>query len=237
MAELGIVYGAADFRLTPEGEYVFLEINPAGEFLFVEQGAGHPITTPWPVGSPSRSDQCCRWVTLLTDAGDGHLEGVGIGTDRAALHRDQVSDGGARLPARRDSYPHHHVPPSGERLIGDGEEGGGEQVGGGGCCVVGRDGGGTSGLRDRGLGRGEHDGGGVLEADVADLEDHGGAGRWARRGAGLANLNTHFHPPTVHLCTSARPRPGVAHPHTPSPFRLTWGWASLVVAEHLRSES
>lgn len=44
MAELGIVYGAADFRLTPEGEYVFLEINPAGEFLFVEQGAGHPIT-------------------------------------------------------------------------------------------------------------------------------------------------------------------------------------------------
>ena len=44
MAELGIVYGAADFRLTPEGEYVFLEINPAREFLFVEQGAGHPIT-------------------------------------------------------------------------------------------------------------------------------------------------------------------------------------------------
>jgi glutathione synthase/RimK-type ligase-like ATP-grasp enzyme len=44
MDRLGIVYGAVDFRLTPEGEYVFLEINPAGEFLFVEQGAGHPIT-------------------------------------------------------------------------------------------------------------------------------------------------------------------------------------------------
>lgn len=44
MAHFGIVYGAVDFRLTPEGELVFLEVNPAGEFLFVEHGAGHPIT-------------------------------------------------------------------------------------------------------------------------------------------------------------------------------------------------
>ncbi len=44
MSHFGIVYGGADFRLTSSGELVFLEINPAGEFLFVEQGAGHPIT-------------------------------------------------------------------------------------------------------------------------------------------------------------------------------------------------
>lgn len=44
MAELGLVYGAVDLRVTPEGEHVFLEINPAGEFLFSENGSGHRIT-------------------------------------------------------------------------------------------------------------------------------------------------------------------------------------------------
>lgn len=44
MAHFGIVYGGVDFRRTPEGEYVFLEVNPAGEFLFCEYGAGLPIT-------------------------------------------------------------------------------------------------------------------------------------------------------------------------------------------------
>jgi glutathione synthase/RimK-type ligase-like ATP-grasp enzyme len=40
---MGLEYGAIDLRLTPEGEYVFLEINPAGQFLYVEQAAGIPI--------------------------------------------------------------------------------------------------------------------------------------------------------------------------------------------------
>lgn len=44
MQRLGLVYGAIDLRLTPEGEYVFLEVNPAGEFLFAEHGSGLPIT-------------------------------------------------------------------------------------------------------------------------------------------------------------------------------------------------
>jgi glutathione synthase/RimK-type ligase-like ATP-grasp enzyme len=44
LARLGIVYGAIDLRLTPDGEYVFLEVNPAGEFLFAEAGTGLPIT-------------------------------------------------------------------------------------------------------------------------------------------------------------------------------------------------
>lgn len=41
---LGLEYGAADLRRTPDGEHVFLEINTAGEFLFVEQLTGLPIT-------------------------------------------------------------------------------------------------------------------------------------------------------------------------------------------------
>lgn len=44
MRRLGLVYGAIDLRRTPEGEYVFLEVNTAGEFLFVEERTGLPIS-------------------------------------------------------------------------------------------------------------------------------------------------------------------------------------------------
>jgi MvdD family ATP-grasp ribosomal peptide maturase len=38
-------YGAVDFILTPEGRYVFLEINPAGEFFWLEDSPGLPISS------------------------------------------------------------------------------------------------------------------------------------------------------------------------------------------------
>ncbi|MCD4665878.1 MAG: hypothetical protein K8R68_11465 [Bacteroidales bacterium] len=41
---LGLVYGAIDMRLTPDGQYVFLEINPSGQWLFIEQLTNQPIT-------------------------------------------------------------------------------------------------------------------------------------------------------------------------------------------------
>lgn len=44
MDRLELVYGAIDLRRTPEGEHVFLEVNTAGEFLFVEERTGLPIT-------------------------------------------------------------------------------------------------------------------------------------------------------------------------------------------------
>lgn len=37
MRELGIVFGCFDFIVTPEGRHVFLEINPMGQFLFLER--------------------------------------------------------------------------------------------------------------------------------------------------------------------------------------------------------
>ena len=43
MARLGLVYGAIDLRRTPDGAHVFLEINPAGQWLFVEDQTGQPI--------------------------------------------------------------------------------------------------------------------------------------------------------------------------------------------------
>jgi RimK-like ATP-grasp domain len=43
MRRLGLIYGAIDLRLTKDGRYVFLEINPAVQFLYVEQQTGQPI--------------------------------------------------------------------------------------------------------------------------------------------------------------------------------------------------
>ena len=43
MARMGLEYGAIDLRLTPEGRYVFLEINPAGQFLYIERETGQKI--------------------------------------------------------------------------------------------------------------------------------------------------------------------------------------------------
>ena len=41
---LGLVFGAVDLRRTPAGDYVFFEVNTAGEFLFIEERTGQPIT-------------------------------------------------------------------------------------------------------------------------------------------------------------------------------------------------
>lgn len=43
MQQFGLEYGAIDLRRTPAGEHVFLEVNTAGEFLFVEERTGQPI--------------------------------------------------------------------------------------------------------------------------------------------------------------------------------------------------
>lgn len=40
---LGLVYGAADFIVTPEGRHVFLEVNPGGEWGMLERELGLPI--------------------------------------------------------------------------------------------------------------------------------------------------------------------------------------------------
>jgi hypothetical protein len=44
MRRLGLVYGAIDLRLTPDGRFVFFEVNPSGQWLFIEERTGQPIT-------------------------------------------------------------------------------------------------------------------------------------------------------------------------------------------------
>ena len=44
MSELGLVFGAIDLICTPAGEYVFLEVNPSGEWGMLERDLGLPIS-------------------------------------------------------------------------------------------------------------------------------------------------------------------------------------------------
>jgi glutathione synthase/RimK-type ligase-like ATP-grasp enzyme len=44
VAAMGLTYGALDFVVTPQGEHVFLELNPAGQWGWIEQALGFPIT-------------------------------------------------------------------------------------------------------------------------------------------------------------------------------------------------
>lgn len=43
MRGLDIVFGCFDFIVRPDGRYVFLEVNQAGQFLFAEDAAGLPL--------------------------------------------------------------------------------------------------------------------------------------------------------------------------------------------------
>ncbi|WP_138503315.1 MvdD family ATP-grasp ribosomal peptide maturase [Nostoc sp. PA-18-2419] len=44
MAEFRLNYGAIDIILTPDNRYVFLEVNPVGEFFWLERCPGLPIS-------------------------------------------------------------------------------------------------------------------------------------------------------------------------------------------------
>jgi len=43
LAYFGLRFGAIDLVLTPNGDYVFLELNPVGQWAFIEDLTGMPI--------------------------------------------------------------------------------------------------------------------------------------------------------------------------------------------------
>lgn len=45
MRSLGLLFGCVDMILTPNGEYVFLEVNPNGQWYWVEEKTGLPIAS------------------------------------------------------------------------------------------------------------------------------------------------------------------------------------------------
>jgi glutathione synthase/RimK-type ligase-like ATP-grasp enzyme len=61
MESLGILFGCFDFIVTPGGEHVFLEVNPAGQFLWVEEANPEiPVLAPFVDFLLSR-DPVFRW--------------------------------------------------------------------------------------------------------------------------------------------------------------------------------
>lgn len=52
VSRLGLSFGAIDFALAPDGAYVFFEINPNGEWLWLEDRLGLPI-----------SDRIAAWLS------------------------------------------------------------------------------------------------------------------------------------------------------------------------------
>lgn len=44
VTRLGLRFGAIDMIVTPSGEYIFLEINPNGQYLWIEEFTGLPIS-------------------------------------------------------------------------------------------------------------------------------------------------------------------------------------------------
>ena len=40
---LGLTFGAIDLILTPQGDHIFLEINPAGQWAWLQDSTGDPI--------------------------------------------------------------------------------------------------------------------------------------------------------------------------------------------------
>lgn len=64
VARLGLSYGALDLVLTPEGRYVFLEVNPMGQYLWIEKLTGLPI-----------SEAICDLLTLPAAHASGSRNG------------------------------------------------------------------------------------------------------------------------------------------------------------------
>lgn len=76
-ARLGLAYAAIDMRRRPDGRYVFLEVNTAGEFLFVEERTGQPIAravADWLAGH-----------TLRTTTGTRTSAPAGIGYEAVVM--------------------------------------------------------------------------------------------------------------------------------------------------------
>jgi len=44
LREMGLSFGAIDLVLTPDGTYYFLEVNPNGQWLWIEDRLGYPIS-------------------------------------------------------------------------------------------------------------------------------------------------------------------------------------------------
>lgn len=187
MRRLGVSYGAIDLRLTPDGRYVFLEINPGGEYLFASTRTGQPVPQAiaaaltrrdaevragrgWPGASDLRErylDAATRGHVLRVDRHRDRGEGVAGGDDPGAV---PVQVGPQGVPGPGLQQVHRH----GDRhleLVRAGAHHGSRSGTATGTLVLG-------GVEPE-QGAGQLGGGDVHHADV--LQDHAQDGTSGRR--------------------------------------------------------
>jgi glutathione synthase/RimK-type ligase-like ATP-grasp enzyme len=44
MKSLGLAFGTIDMKVDVKGNYFFLEVNPSGQWIYIEMETGQPIT-------------------------------------------------------------------------------------------------------------------------------------------------------------------------------------------------
>ncbi|GEM_PF-182396 len=112
MRRLGLVYGAIDFRVRPDGEHVFFEVNPSGQWLFIEERTGLPITRafvdtlsradrgmPHPRSAPSGCVDCEQNVPRRAAAQSGTASSAGNVTRAGASTGDSAASAASQRAA------------------------------------------------------------------------------------------------------------------------------------------
>ncbi|MCY1072894.1 hypothetical protein [Archangium lansingense] len=76
---LGLVFSTIDMKLTDDGEYIFLELNPMGQYLYVEILAGLPLTAAMAelLASGRAGFQSLPMPAVKYGSDGGLVEGVG----------------------------------------------------------------------------------------------------------------------------------------------------------------
>lgn len=101
LGSMGMVFGCLDLIVTPEGEWVFVENNQAGQFLFLEQEAGIPMLDAF----------CELLIQARPDfAWDPDRPGVRL-ADVEPAAREQLRELGRRHTPQRDPSWREAAPP------------------------------------------------------------------------------------------------------------------------------
>lgn len=93
MDKLGLVMGMADFIVTPDGDYVFLEINEQGQFLWVEQECPDLPLLDICTRFFMSGDPCFRAETVSSPK-LRYADFAKIGLDRLKQERDEFLNAG-----------------------------------------------------------------------------------------------------------------------------------------------
>jgi glutathione synthase/RimK-type ligase-like ATP-grasp enzyme len=104
---LGLTYGAIDMRLTPSGDYVFFEINPAGQFMYIEAATGLPIASALAAELSGFDEKVHRSRGRATDCGC-HRHSIQRARKKISLSEGSIRNRTARRKKNSRSERNEH---------------------------------------------------------------------------------------------------------------------------------